>query len=100
MSYAKIKMAYMYEVSAGYMTYEKRKTGKWPNDLNGFPRYYASQHDGRMRGSRIEFHIRNYEKMDILQSDDKRCRFRLHLRGFWGFYPRPSVVEEDEATIK
>lgn len=100
MGYAIVKMAYIYEVSAKYMTYEKRKTGKWPNNLDDFPRYYVSQHNGDMRGSRIEFHLNNYESMEILQSDDKRCRFRLHLRGFWGFYPHRSVVEEDEAIIK
>ena len=86
MGYAKRKMVYTHSVWR-YLAQEKRKNGKWPTDLRVF-------------SQRSSFHRQNYQSMEIVQSDDKSCRFRLHLRGFWGFYPSRSVVEEETARIK
>lgn len=94
MSYAKYKMAYTYHVR-DYLVEQKRKKGQWPIRLDGFPQSEQS----RSAGGRA-FHRDNFQSLEIIQSDAKSCRFRLHLRGFWGFYPRPSIEEEGVATIE
>jgi len=94
LSYALTLPSYTSHISQ-FMVQQKRTSGKWPANLDRFSHSFKSS-----RSAALVFHRSYFQRMEILQSDDKRCRFRLHLRGFWDFYPRPSIVEEDEATIK
>ncbi len=94
LSYALTLPSYMSHVSQ-FMVQQKRTSGKWPANLDRFSQPFRSS-----RSAALVFHRGYFQRMEILQSDDKRCRFRLHLRGFWGFYPSRSIVEEDEAIIR
>jgi len=81
---AAYRVNYPHLVATEYMAAQKRQTGKWPADLSGYSQYFRA-HNKKLPGRLIDFHEAHYEKMAILQSDDKHCRFVVHLSGFLPF---------------
>jgi hypothetical protein len=71
-----------------YVSAQKRLTGKWPTDLNGLPRYVESernQTEAYYVRERLEivlnYHQRNYEKIEAVRKDGKSYTYILHLKG-------------------
>jgi hypothetical protein len=64
-----------------YLPEQRRKTGKWPANLDGLPRENPAGHDG-MTEHALLFHTRLFQSFEPLQATPRKYSYILHLQNY------------------
>ena len=78
--------AYTDYVSREYMSAQRRKTKKWPTNLNKLVEHVRAEEDysraNRYLNDVLDFHNDSFERIEMISHEDRKFVYRLHLKGY------------------